>query len=99
MYLCPEALMAAIPDIIPVSDLRQDAARTLRRVSRSKQPLVITQRGRAAAVLVGIEAYHRGERERAILKLLAQGEREIRAGRGSDLEAVLAEADDIVARR
>ena len=91
--------MSAIPDIIPVSDLRRDAARTLRRVSRSRQPLVVTQRGRAAAVLVGIEAYHRSERERAILKLLAQGEREIRAGRGTDLDAVLDEADDILARR
>ncbi|HLA88800.1 MAG TPA: type II toxin-antitoxin system Phd/YefM family antitoxin [Gemmatimonadaceae bacterium] len=91
--------MAALPDLIPVSDLRQDTAGTLRRVNRSKQPLVVTQRGRAAAVLLGIDAYQRGERERAILKLLAQGEREIRAGRGKDLEAVLSEADTIVTRR
>jgi len=91
--------MAGLPDIIPVSDLRQDAAGTLRRVNRSKQPLVVTQRGRAAAVLLGIDAYQRGERERAILKLLARGEREIRAGRGKDLEAVLSEADTIVTRR
>lgn len=91
--------MAVVPDMIPVSDLRQDAAKTLRRVSRSQQPLVVTQRGRAAAVLLGIDAYQRGERERAILKLLAQGEREIRAGRGSDLEAVLAAADDLLTRR
>jgi len=91
--------VAAVPDIIPISDLRQDAAGTLRRVSRSKQPLVVTQRGRAAAVLLGIDAYQRGERERAILKLLAQGEREIRASRGRDLEAVLTEADDSLTRR
>jgi prevent-host-death family protein len=91
--------VAAIPDIIPVSDLRQDTAGTLRRVNRSKQPLVVTQRGRAAAVLVGIEAYQRAERERTILKLLAQGEREIRAGRGTDLEDVFAEADDLLTRR
>lgn len=91
--------MAAVPELIPVSDLRQDAAGTLRRVNRSKQPLVVTQRGRAAAVLVGIEAYQRAERERTILQLLARGEREIRAGRGTDLEDVLTEADDILTRR
>ena len=91
--------MAAVPELIPVSDLRQDAAGTLRRVNRSKQPLVVTQRGRAAAVLVGIETYQRAERERTILHLLARGEREIRAGRGSNLEAVLAEADDLLPRR
>jgi prevent-host-death family protein len=91
--------MATMPDIIPISDLRQDAAGTLRRVNQSKQPLVVTQRGRAAAVLIGIESYRRAERERSILKLLAQGERDIRAGRGTDLEAVLAEADDSLAQR
>ena len=89
--------MATVPDIIPVSDLRQDAAGTLRRVNRSRQPLVVTQRGRATAVLIGIEAYQRSERERTILKLLAQGEREIRAGRGADLDEVLAEADALLA--
>ena len=91
--------MAAVPELIPVSDLRQDAAGTLRRVNRSKQPLVVTQRGRAAAVLIGIETYQRAERERTILKLLARGEREIRAGRGTDLEDVLAEADDMLSLR
>ncbi len=90
--------MARIPDIIPVSDLRQDAAGTLKRVNRSKQPLVVTQRGRAAAVLLSMEAFRQGERERQILKLLARGEREIRAGRGFTLDAVLAEADDLLQR-
>ena len=99
MYLCPERCMATVPDIIPISDLRQDAAGTLRRVNQSRQPLVVTQRGRATAVLVGIEAYQRGERERLILKLLAQGEHEVRAGRGTDLETVLAEADDLLSQR
>jgi len=91
--------VAEVPDMIPVSDLRDDVAGTIRRLNRSEKPLVITQRGRAAAVLVGIDAYQRGERERAILKLLAQGERDIRAGRGKDLDDVLAEADALLAHR
>jgi prevent-host-death family protein len=99
MYSSIEPRMATVPDIIPVSDLRQDAARTLRRLNRSSQPLVVTQRGRATAVLVGIKEYQRSERERAILKLLAQGEREIRAGRGTDLETVLSAADDLLRPR
>ena len=90
--------MARVPDIIPVSDLRQDTAGTLRRVNRSKQPLVVTQRGRAAAVLLSVDAYRQGEREREILKLLARGEREIRAGRGFPLDTVLGEADELLER-
>ena len=84
--------MARVPELIPVTDLRQDAAAVLRRVRGRKQPLVITQRGRAAAVLLSVDAYERGEHERQILLLLARGEQEITAGKGDELDSVLAEA-------
>lgn len=89
--------MPRASDIIPVTDLRQDAAAALRRVRTTRQPLVITQRGRAAAVMVSVEAYERAEHERQILLLLARGEREIRAGRGRDLDDVMREADRLLA--
>ena len=89
--------MASVPDIIPITDLRQDAAAALKRVKSSRQPVVITQRGRATAVLLSLEAYERSEHERQILRLLARGEQEIKAGRGFDLDEVLAEADDLLA--
>jgi prevent-host-death family protein len=87
--------MPRVSDIIPVTDLRQDAAGTLRRVRATKHPLVITQRGRAAAVILSVEAYERAEHERQIL-LLARGERELRAGQGHELDEVLAEADRLL---
>jgi prevent-host-death family protein len=86
-----------LPKVIPVTDLRQDAAAALRKVRSSKQPLVITQRGRAAAVMLSIEAFAEAEHERQLLRLLARGEREVAAGRGYDLEAVLREADALLA--
>jgi len=89
--------MASVPDIIPVTDLRQDAAAALKRVKSSRQPVVITQRGRAAAVLLSLEAYERSERERQLLHLLARGEQEIKAGKGFDLDEVLTEADAFLA--
>ena len=89
--------MAKLPDIIPITDLRQDAAAALKHVKSTRQPVVITQRGRAAAVLVSMEAYERSEHERQLLHLLARGEQEIAAGRASDLDEVLAEADALVA--
>lgn len=90
--------MAKVPDIMPVTDLRQDAAAALRRVRASKEPLVITQRGRAAAVMLSVEAYERGEHERQLLRLLARGEKEIAAAQGYDLDDVLEEADALLAR-
>jgi prevent-host-death family protein len=89
--------MARIPEIIPVTDLRQDAAAVLKRLQTSQEPLVITQRGRAAAIMLSVDAYERGERERQILRHLVRGEQEITAGVGHDLDEVLAEADALLA--
>jgi prevent-host-death family protein len=82
-----------IPDIIPVSDLRQDAAAVLKRIRESGEPVVVTQRGRASAVMLSVDAYEQSEEERQILKLLARGEQEIQAGTGHSLASVIKEAD------
>ena len=89
--------MGKLLNIIPVSDLRQDTAKVLKRVRDSKEPIVITQRGRAAAVMLSVETYERSERDRELLRLLAKGEKEIEAGKGYDLDSVLAEADALLA--
>ena len=89
--------MGKLLNIIPVSDLRQDAAKVLKRVKDSREPVVITQRGRAAAVMLSVEAFEQAERDRELLRLLAKGERDIEAGEGHDLDSVLAEADALLA--
>ena len=89
--------MGKLLNIIPVSDLRQDAAKVLKRVKDSREPVVITQRGRAAAVMLSVEAFEQSERDRELLRLLAKGEREIEAGEGHDLDSVLAVADALLA--
>jgi prevent-host-death family protein len=88
--------MARIPNIVPITDLRQDATSVVKRVSETREPLVITQRGRAAAVMVSIEAYEHSQHELELLRLLARGEKEIEAGEGHALDAVLAEADALM---
>ncbi len=88
--------MSRVPDIVPVTDLRQDAAAVLRRLRGSREPLVITQRGRAAAIMLSPESYERSRQEREVLRLLARGEREISQGKGHSLDSVLREADDLL---
>ncbi|MCK5035686.1 MAG: type II toxin-antitoxin system Phd/YefM family antitoxin [Candidatus Sabulitectum sp.] len=85
-----------IPQIIPITDLRQGAASVLQQVRESDEPLVITQRGRPAVVLLSIEAYEKSDRSRRQLLLLAQGEKEILTGEGYSLESVMKEADQIL---
>ena len=41
--------MPKTPKIIPISDLRKNASDVVKDISASKQPVFITQRGRAAA--------------------------------------------------
>ena len=90
--------MAKAPKIIPISDLRQNASDVVKGVSTSKEPVFITQRGRAAAVMVSMQVYEESQHELDILKLLARGEKEIEAGAGYELEEVLKEADRFLER-
>lgn len=85
--------MPSAPKIIPISDLRKNASDVVKSVSSSREPVFITQRGRAAAVMVSMEVYKNAQHEMDILHLLARGEKEIAAGIGHGLDDVLKEAD------
>jgi prevent-host-death family protein len=88
--------MAKVPTIIPITDLRQDAAAAIKRAKDGREPIVITQRGRATAVMLSIEAYEQAESERELLLQIARGEREIELGEGITLESLLADADRLL---
>ena len=87
----------AAPKIVPISDLRQDATNIVKCVTASREPIFITQRGRAAAVMVSMQDYEQIQHELEILRLLAKGEHEIQAGVGFDMDDVFAEADSMLA--
>ena len=90
--------MGGFPTIIPISDLRQDAAGIIKRAALSREPVFITQRGRPAAVMVDAQTYERTQRQHEILQLLGRGAAEIEAGVGRDLDSVMADADDLLGR-
>jgi prevent-host-death family protein len=88
--------MSKAPKIIPISDLRQHASEVVKRVASSREPVFITQRGRAAAVMVSMDYFEHALHEIEILRLLARGEKEIEAGTGYELDEVMKEADRIL---
>jgi prevent-host-death family protein len=88
--------MVKASNIVPITDLRQDATAMVKRVAKMREPLIITQRGRAAAVMVSIEDYEHTQHELELLRLLARGKKEIEAGKGLDLDVVLSEADTLL---
>lgn len=66
----------------PVTVLKSKSAELIRRARDSGQPIVITQNGRATAVLQDVASFQRQREALLLLKFLAKGEQEIREGKG-----------------
>ncbi len=47
--------------IKPISDFRMDSSRILKELQKTRSPILLTQRGRAVAVLIDIETYEKME--------------------------------------
>ncbi len=79
-------------NIIPVSDLQRQAAAILKEVNSSSEPVIITQRGRAAAVILSAKRYSEIEDDLALLddlelhRLIADGLSEKEAGNMISME-------------
>ncbi|HEY3351705.1 MAG TPA: type II toxin-antitoxin system Phd/YefM family antitoxin [Polyangia bacterium] len=56
-------------------------AALVRDVSKSGQSVTITQNGEAKVVVMGVETYDRWRAAMTLLKLIAQGEADLAAGR------------------
>lgn len=72
----------------PISYLKAHTAELIDRVRRTRKPVVVTQNGEPRAVLQDVESYEQMRNALMLLKLAAQGEAEIRAGRGIPQEEV-----------
>lgn len=68
-------------DIQPVSDFRANAASMLKRVKETGRPLVLTQNGRGAAVLLDVAEYQALLEENELLRNVQQGLSDVAAGR------------------
>ena len=71
-------------DIQPVSDFRANASALLQQVRDTGRPVVLTQRGRGAAVLLDIQSYQRLIDELDELRDVHQGLADVAKGRVID---------------
>ena len=65
-----------------VTTLKRQATKVLERIRVEKEPLLITEHGKAAAYLVDVESYEANEKRMRLLEGLARGEQAIADGRG-----------------
>ena len=68
-------------DIVPVSDFKARASEWLRRIAGSGHPLVITQNGRPAGVLLSPAAFDELTERQHFLAAVQEGLADERAGR------------------
>jgi len=81
--------------IKPVSYLKAHTAQLISELSAERGTVVITQNGEARAVVQDIDSYEQTQESLAMLKLLAQSQRSIEAGKHKPLKKAFA---DLAAR-
>lgn len=89
--------MNLVSDIKPVSYLKAHSAELLQQINQTHRPIVITQNGEPRGVLQDAESYQNMRNALSLLKLLAQGEEDIRNGDVLDQQDVFREMDDLLA--
>lgn len=67
--------------VVSLSDFKARASQMLEQIKQSQQPIVLTQRGSATAVVQDYETFSRTRDALMMLKLMVQGEADIKAGR------------------
>ena len=85
--------MNIIDDIKPVTYLKSRAADLLNQINETHRPVIITQNGEPRAVLQDPESYENMRNAIGILKLISQGETDLRSGRTKPQESMFDEIE------
>jgi len=80
-------------DIKPITYLKSKAADLLKQINETHRPVVITQNGEPRAVLQDPESYDNMRNAIGVLKLISQGEEDIRHGKSKSQQDVFAEIE------
>ncbi len=73
-------------DIRPASELKSKANQLLRQVRGTGRPILLTQKGKPAAVLLNVKEFTEKLASKKLERLLNQAETEMAQGKGRDLE-------------
>ena len=85
--------MNIIDDIKPVTYLKSRAADILNQINETHRPVIITQNGEPRAVLQDPESYENMRNAIGMLKLISQGETDVRQGRTKSQESMFNEIE------
>ncbi|MEW6186808.1 MAG: type II toxin-antitoxin system Phd/YefM family antitoxin [Thermodesulfobacteriota bacterium] len=86
--------MNIMNDIKPVTYLKSKAADLLNQINETHRPVIITQNGEPRAVLQDPKSYEAMRNAIGLLKLISQGENEVRNGQVKAQEKVFKDLED-----
>jgi len=75
---------ASLPDVRPVSDLRQNMAGIMEAIDTEKRPVILTKHGRGKYVLLSVDEYNKITAISELYQAIYEGVSDIKAGRVSD---------------
>jgi prevent-host-death family protein len=70
-----------LPRLIPVTDLKRKATEIIEALQREQEPLLITEHGREAAILMDVTSYRIQERKLELLEGIIRGQKALNEGR------------------
>ena len=83
-------------DIKPVTYLKSRAADLLKQINETHRPVIITQNGEPRAVLQDPKSFEDMRRAIGILKLISQGEENIKKGKAKTQEDVFDNIEELL---
>ncbi len=92
-------IMNIVKDIKPVTYLKSRAADLLNQINETQRPVIITQNGEPRAVLQDPVSYENMRNAIGLLKLISQGEADIRSGWTKPQEKMLKEIEEALNKR
>ena len=86
-------------DIKPISFLKSHAADILKQINDTHRPIVITQNGEPRGVLQDPESYDNMRKAIGLLKLISQGEEDIKQGNTKTQDRVFSDLEKMLAKK
>lgn len=68
-------------DIEPLSEFRKKSADFVKRLKKEKQPIILTQHGKSAAVLMDVSEYERFTKKLEMLEDLLEAKQQVEQGK------------------
>lgn len=84
--------------IKPISYFKAHAAEIIRDLNSHHGTMIITQNGEAKAVIQDIAEFERIQEALALLKMVAQGQRDYEAGKTIPADQIFSELDDMITK-